>query len=68
MLRCYDQLYAQKYYEVSLINEQNNNTIANAEARVNDPVMNLDIFYDLYDVTADDSMYLAPIHRSCIWQ
>ena len=32
MLRCYDQLYAQKY-EVSLINEQNNNTIANAEAR-----------------------------------
>ncbi|MDD7251327.1 MAG: hypothetical protein PUH21_04845 [Prevotellaceae bacterium] len=51
-----------------MINEQNNNTIANAEARVNDPVMNLDIFYDLYDVTADDSMYLAPIHRSCIWQ
>ncbi|MGN1375429.1 MAG: M13-type metalloendopeptidase [Prevotella sp.] len=68
MLRCYAQLYAQKYSEAQIYDEQCFSTYANAKARVNGPVMNLDAFYDLYNVTADDKMYIAPAYRSCIWQ
>lgn len=68
MLRCYAQLYAQKYDEALLIDGKNDNTIANAKARVNSSVKNLDVFYDLYDVATSDSMYLAPDYRSYIWQ
>ena len=38
-----------------------------SKARVNGTVMNLDIWYDLYDVTSANINYLAPQDRIVIW-
>jgi predicted metalloendopeptidase len=37
------------------------------EFRCNGVIRNLDAFYDAFDVTADDALYLAPARRVRIW-
>lgn len=38
-----------------------------AEFRCNGVIRNIDAFYDAFDVTADDALFLAPQHRIKIW-
>ena len=37
------------------------------ELRCNQIVRNIDVYYDTFDVSASDAMYLAPAERVAIW-
>ncbi len=67
MLRCFAQLFAIKYSEPYLLEKLNTDVHSNYRARVNGTLMNLDAFYELYNVQSGDKMYLAPNKRSKIW-
>ncbi len=63
----YADLYCIKYSPEKLANIVSLDTHSHCRLRVNGVVMNTDMWYDLYDVTRDNILYLPPERRTYIW-
>ena len=61
------QIWARKYREDELINRLNNGPHAPDRYRTNGVVRNIDAWYEAFDVTPEDALYLAPEARVSIW-
>ncbi|MCR9090096.1 M13 family metallopeptidase [Algiphilus sp.] len=61
------QIWARKYREDELINRLNNGPHAPDRYRTNGVVRNIDAWYEAFDVTSDDALYLPPEARVSIW-
>ena len=56
-----------KYSEAKLADIVTTDVHSHCRLRVNGVVMNTDMWYDLYDVTRDNILYLPPERRTYIW-
>jgi putative endopeptidase len=61
------QMWQAKFSEGFLRNQIATGSNAPTFLRVNGPARNMDAFYQAFDVTPDDKMYIAPANRVRIW-
>lgn len=61
------QVWQRKYREDNLIQRLTTDPHSPAEYRVNGVVRNFDEWYEAFDVTPEDALYLAPEDRIRIW-
>lgn len=61
------QVWQRKYREDALIQRLTTDPHSPGEFRVNGVVRNFDEWYDAFDVTAEDALYLPPEQRVRIW-
>jgi putative endopeptidase len=63
----YAQVWRSKYREQALRRQIATDPHSPAKYRTNGPVRNVDAFYEAFDVTPENAMYLAPEARVKIW-
>ena len=63
----YADLYNMKYSPEKLSVIMSSDIHSHGRNRVNGVVMNTDLWYELYDVTRDNVLYLPPERRTYIW-
>jgi len=61
------QLWRQKMRDEALIRQINTDPHAPALARVNGVVMNIDAWYEAFDIKPGDKLYVKPEDRVKIW-
>ena len=61
------QIWKRQVREEALKNQIANDPHSPAQYRVNGVVRNMDAWYDAFDITEDDALYLAPEDRVQIW-
>ena len=63
----YANLYCMKYSAEKIQSFLTDDVHAHGRLRVNGVVSNCDLWYDLYDVTRNNILYLPVERRTCIW-
>lgn len=63
----YGQAWRQKYRDEALRNLINTDPHSPAKYRTNGVVRNIPEFYEAFDITPEDALYLAPDDRAKIW-
>jgi putative endopeptidase len=63
----YGQVWASKYRDEALRSQVQTDTHSPAQFRTNGAVRNVPAFYEAFNVTEEDALYLAPADRVKIW-
>jgi len=61
------QVWRSKRREEALLQQLKSDPHSPSEARVNGVVRNIDAWYEAFDVSEDDALYLPPEERVSIW-